>query len=117
MAKGDQPFAGISDMMTQNFEQTRKTMESFGNLFEKTVKASPWLNADLNKKIQRYTEQNIAAANELIAKLSGVKDVQTFWNVQTEFMQAQWNAFSEQMKDIGETVTKDMTAASKAVAA
>ena len=27
MVKSDQPFAGISEMMTQNFEQTRKAME------------------------------------------------------------------------------------------
>jgi hypothetical protein len=114
MAKGDLP---ISDMMTQNFEQTRKAMENCANFFEKTVKASPWLNADLHKKIQKYIEQNTVAANELIAKLSAVKDVQAFWNVQTEFMQAQWKAFAEQMKDLGETVTKDVTALSKDIAA
>ena len=114
MAKGDQP---VSDMMTQNSAQTQKAMENFGNLFKKTIKASPWLNADLNKTIQKYVQQNIAAANELIAKLSAAKDVQAFWNVQTEFMQAQWKAFTEQMKDIGEKITKDVTAFSKDTAA
>jgi len=46
MVKSDQPFAGFSDMMTQGFEQTRKAMEKYAELFEKGVKASPLLDAD-----------------------------------------------------------------------
>jgi hypothetical protein len=117
MAKSDQPFAGISEMMTQNFEQTRKAMEKYADLFGKGIKASPWLDGDLNKKMQGYIDKNIAAANEFIRKLSEVKDVPSFWLVQTDFMQTQWKTFSEQMKDLGETVTKSVTGAFKDVAA
>jgi hypothetical protein len=46
MVKSDLPFAGFSDMMTQGFEQTRKAMEKYAELFEKGVKASPLLDAD-----------------------------------------------------------------------
>src|SRR3974390_2971930 len=106
MAKGDQPFAGISEMMTQNFEQTRKAMEKYADWFEKGIKASPWLDADLNKKMKDYIDKNIVAANEFVRKLSEAKDVQTFWKIQTDFMQAQWKAFGEQTKDLGETVSK-----------
>ena len=70
------------------------------------MKASPWLDADINKKMQSYTERNIAAANEFIQKLSQARDVQSFWQIQTDFMQTQWKAFSEQTKDLGETVSK-----------
>ena len=117
MAKGDEPFTGMSEMMTQNFEQTRKAMENYADLFGKGIKASPWLDADLNKKIKDYMEKNIAAVNEFMRKLSEAKDVQSFWLVQTNFMQTQWKAFSEQMKDLGETVTKNVTGAFKDVAA
>ena len=113
MAKSDQPFVEFSDMMTQNFEQTRKAMEKYADLFEKGMKASPWLDADLNKKIKDYMEKNIAAVNEFMRKLSEAKDVQTFWRIQTDFMQTQWKTFGEQMKDLGETVTKSMTGAFK----
>jgi len=41
MVKSDQPFAGISEMMTQNFEQSRKAMEKYADLFERGIKASP----------------------------------------------------------------------------
>ena len=117
MVKSDQPFAGISEMMTQNFEQTRKAMEKYADLLEKGMKASPLLDADLNKKIKDYMEKNIAAVNEFMRKLSEAKDVQSFWLVQTNFMQTQWKMLSEQMKDLGETVTKSVTGAFKDIAA
>ena len=116
MAKSDQPFVEFSDMMTQNFEQTRKAMENYAGLFGKGIKASPWLDADLNKKIKDYIEKNIAAANEYIRKLSEAKDAQTFWQTQADFMQTQWKMLSEHMKDLGETATRSMTGAFKNIA-
>ena len=97
MAKSDQPFVGFSDMMTQNFEQTDAT--------------------DLKRKIKDYLEKNIAAANEFIRKLSEAKDSQCFWQIQIDFMQTQWKMLSEQMKGLGETVTKSVTGAFKNIAA
>ena len=117
MAQTDQPFVGISEMMTQNFEQARKAMEKYAELFGTGMKASPWLDADLNKKIKDYMEKNIAAVNEFMRKLSEAKDVQSFWLIQTNFMQTQWKTLSEQMKDLGETVTKSVTGAFKDIAA
>ena len=112
----DQPFAGFSDMMTQGFEQTRKAMEKYAELFEKGMKASPLLDADLNKKLKDYIDKNIAAANEFVRKLSQAKDVQTFWQIQIDFMQTQWKAFSEQMQEFGETATRSVTGAFKNIA-
>ena len=116
IVKSDEPFAGISDMMTQNFEQTRKALEKYVDLFGTGMKASPWLDADINKKMQSYIEKNMAAANEFIQKLSEAKDVQSFWLVQTNFMQTQWKMLSEQMKDLSETATRSVTGAFKNIA-
>ena len=116
MAKSDQPFLEFSDMMTQNFEQTRKAMEKYADLFGTGMKASPWLDADLNKKIKDYMERNVAAANEFMRKLSEAKDVQSFWLIQTNFMQTQWKMLSEQMKDLSETATRSVTGAFKNIA-
>ena len=112
----DQPFVGFSDMMTQSFEQTRKAMEKYADLFGTGMKASPWLDADINKKMQSYIEKNIAAANEFMRKLFEAKDVQSFWLVQTNFMQTQWKMLSEQMKDLSETATRSVTGAFKNIA-
>ena len=60
--------------------------------------------------------KNIAAANEFIRKLSEAKDVQSFWQVQTDFMQTQWKMLSEQMKDLSEIATRSVTGAFKNIA-
>jgi hypothetical protein len=108
MAGNDNPFP-LSEMMTQGFEQTRKAMENYLDFFQKNIKAPPWLDTDLNKKMKTYTEQNIAAATEFAQKASKAKDFQDFWRIQTEFMQAQCKAFTEQTKDLAESATKSAT--------
>ena len=110
MANGSGTPFPLSEMMTQGFEQTRKAMEkameNYLDFFQKNIKASPLLDTDLNKKMKTFTEQNIAAASEFAQKVSKAEDFQDFWRIQTEFMQAQWKAFTEQMKDLGETAAK-----------
>ena len=114
MAKGDPTFPGMSDMITQSFEQTRNAMEKYLDLFKINMTASPlFTSSDLTKKMQRYGDQNIAIATKYAKKLYQAKDFQDFWQIQTEFMQAQWKAFSEQTKDLSETVTKSATGALK----
>jgi phasin family protein len=109
---GSEPFP-LSVMLTQGIEQTRKAMESYLDFFQKNIKASPLLDTDLNKKMKTYMEQNIAAATEFAQKASKAKDLQDFWQIQTEFMQAQWKAFTEQTKDLAETAAKSATDAMK----
>ena len=109
---GDNPFP-LSEIMTQGYEQTRKAMESYLDFVEKNVKAAPWLDTDLTKKMKTFTEQNIAAASEFAQKASKAKDFQDFWRIQTEFMQAQWKAFTEQTKDIAESAAKNATDVTK----
>jgi hypothetical protein len=112
----DQPFQGMSDMVQGSFEQTRKAMENCIGLFQKGMTASPlFASSDLNKKMQSYTEQNIAAASDFAKKLTQVKDFSEFWKIQSGFMEAQWKAFNEQIKDLGETVTKGATGALKEI--
>ena len=69
MAKGDPTFPGMSDMITQSFEQTRNAMEKYLDLFKINMTASPlFTSSDLTKKMQRYGDQNIEAANGVTAK-------------------------------------------------
>jgi hypothetical protein len=109
---GDTPFP-LSAMMTQGFEQSRKAMESYLDFFEKNMKAAPWLDTDLSKKMKTFTEQNIAAASEFAQKASTAKDFQDFWRIQTEFMQAQWKVLTEQTKELAESATKSATSVMK----
>jgi hypothetical protein len=112
MAGSDNPFA-LSEMMTQGFEQTRQAMESYFDFFQKNIKGAPWLDTDLTEKMKTFTEQNIAAASEFAQKASKAKDFQDYWRIQTEFMQAQWKAFTEQTKELAESATKSATSVMK----
>ena len=82
MAKGDPTFPGMSDMITQSFEQTRNAMEKYLDLFKINMTASPlFTSSDLTKKMQRYGDQNIAIATQYAKKLSQAKDFQDFWQI------------------------------------
>lgn len=59
--------------------------------------------------MKTFTEQNIATVSEFAQKASSAKDFQDFWRIQTEFMQAQWKAFTEQTKELTEPATKSAT--------
>jgi hypothetical protein len=114
MATTDPPFQGMSDMVQQSFEQTRKAMDNCIDMFQKNMRASPWFaSSEINKKMQSYMEQNIAAASDFAKKLTQAKDFSEFWNLQSAFTAAQWNALNEQIKDLGETVTKAATGSLK----
>ena len=100
-------FEGIGDMMRQNIEQSRKAMESCLDVFKKN--SSSGGDSELTKKMESYTEKNIAASSEFADRLTKAKDFHDFWRIQTEFMQAQWKAFHEQATDLGETMSKSAT--------
>ena len=106
MAKTDPPFQGMSDVVQQGFEQTRKAMENYIDLFQKSFTAPWFASSDLNKKMQSYMEKNIATASDHAKKLTQAKDFSEFWRIQSDFMETQWKAFNEQTKELSETMTK-----------
>jgi phasin len=74
--------------------------------FEEQVKASQSGAKDVGRKAMTYAERNVATTFEFAQKLMQARDVQEFIKMQTEFVQAQMQALSEQAKDLGETATK-----------
>ena len=76
--------------------------------------ASPWAQTGLNKKIQSYAGKNLADTFEYAQKLTKAKDLQELMQIQTEFMQTQVKAMSEQANDLGKTAVNAATEAFKA---
>jgi hypothetical protein len=103
----------LNEIASQSLEQARVAMENYLSFFQKNMFASPWGETDLNKKIQNYAGENVATAFEYAQKLTKAKDIQEVVRIQTEFMQEQLEALSEQAKDLGETATKAATKAFK----
>ena len=103
----------IDETAEQTLNLARSAMESYLDFFQKNMFASPWAQTDLNKKIQHYAGKNLATTFEYAQKLTKAKDLQELTQIQTEFMQGQMKALSEQAKDLGETATKAATEAFK----
>jgi len=113
MEKNKSTFKDMTATVTQNVEQARGAMENYRKFVQKSLSVSPWAETDLNKKMKHYSEKNLASASEFALKLTQAKDFKDLVRIQTEFMQTQLKALSEQAKDLGETATKAATDALK----
>jgi len=113
MAKDTKPSDNLSAMAGQTMEQARGAVENYLNFFQKSMSASPWAGAELNKKVADYAQQNVATAFGFAQKLTQSKDLQDLVRIQTEFLQAQMKSLTEQAKDLSETATKAATGAFK----
>jgi len=74
---------------------------------------SPWGSTDFGKKLQDYTEQNIAATQEHVRKLTQAKDIQDAIRIQIEFVQSQMGSYMGQVKNLGESYSKSVAGAVK----
>jgi phasin len=74
--------------------------------FEERVKASQVGAQGISKKAVSFAERNVLSAFEFAQKIVQAKDIQELVRMQTEFVQSQMQVLSEQVKDLGESVTK-----------
>ena len=75
-------------------------MENYFGWLQKNMSASPWGNADLNKKLWQYTTQNVSAGFEFAQKLGQAKNLQDVVRLQTEFAHRQFSSFNELAKNL-----------------
>lgn len=61
---------------------------------------------DISKKAMTFAERNVLSAFELAQKIVQTNDIQELVRMQTEFLQSQMQALGEQVKDLGETISK-----------
>ena len=117
MAKDSSPLQNLNIEAKQAIERTMKqtegAMDSYFNLLQQTMSATPWGKTDFGEKLQSFTEQNIAAAHHQIQKLSQARDFQDFIKIQTEYMQTQLSLFADQTKQLGEAYMKTAAGAFK----
>lgn len=110
MAEPRKPIDDLDQVAKQaverTMEQARGAMEKYFDFLQKTMSLHAWRGSDLGEKLRSYTEQNIAAAQDYVQKLSHAKDFSDVMRIQTEFIQTQMSAFGEQTKSLGEASTK-----------
>ncbi len=99
----------ISTTMAQSMEQARKAIDNYLQFLQKNMSASPWARTALNEKLKSFAERNVSTAFAFADKLIKAKDFEDLVRIQTEFVQTQLQALSEQAEDVGETATKEAT--------
>jgi len=113
MAKDAKPLENLSanakQVVERTMEQTQGAVDNYFNFVQKAMSSYPLGGTELAEKLRSYAEKNIAAGNEYVRKLSEAKDFQEVIRIQTEFMQAQFNAFGEQTRRLGEAFAKTVT--------
>jgi hypothetical protein len=96
-------------VVEKSIDQTRGALDNYFSFMQKAFSFSPVGGTELAEKMNRYTTQNISAAQDHVHKLSQAKDFQDIIRIQTEFMQTQFGVFVEQTKSLTEAFTKAAT--------
>ena len=111
------PFEIPTDMrrMTeQSLEQVRSAINSYIQLCRRAAPGDVMRGSELSDKILEYAERNVATAFEFAQRLVQVRDVQNLTKLQTDFIQVQMQAMTEQARDLSETATKAVMDSAKA---
>ena len=90
----------------QSVEQVRTAINGYLQFFKRAVPVNVMGGSEMSDKILNYTERNVASAFEFAQRLAQVRDVPALAQLQTDFIQAQMQAMTEQAKDLSETATK-----------
>jgi hypothetical protein len=93
-------------MAEQSLEQVRTAINGYLQFFQRAVPGDVIGGSELSNKILGYAERNVASAFEFAQRLVQVRDNQDLTRLQTDFIQAQMQAITEQAKDLSETATK-----------
>jgi hypothetical protein len=111
MAKDQRPAEEFSAMAEQTKAQALAAADNYFNFLKKTISSYPSGGTEFGDSFKSYAERNLDAVHELVHKLSRAKDFQEAFRIQTEFMQSQFTALSEQTKSLGEAYTKSAAGA------
>ena len=96
-------------VVEQTMDQARGALDNYFSFMQKAFAVYPVGGTELAEKMNRYTAQNISAAQDFVHKLGQAKDVQDIIRIQTEFMQTQFSVLTEQTKGLTEAFTKGAT--------
>ena len=93
-------------MTEQSLEQVRTAINGYLQFLQRAVPGDLMGGSEFSNKILEYAERYVASAFEFAQRLVQVRDVQNLTKLQTDFIQVQMQAMTEQAKDLGETVSK-----------
>ena len=96
--------AQIKEVAEKTIDQAERGFRAFIEAANKSVSMIPNPTTDMSLKALSLTEQNMKAAFDHAKKLLQAKDLQEAMGLQAEFLKAQYEAATEQLKEIGNSV-------------
>ena len=97
----------------QSVEQAKQAFDGFitaahraMNEFEGHAETARKGARDVAEKAMGFAEQNIASSFDFVQQLLRARDVQDVFKLQSEYIQRQMQAFSEQAQRLGESSAK-----------
>ena len=100
-------------MTEQSMEQVRTAINGYLQFFQRGVPSTVMGSSELSDKVFGYAERNVASAFKFAERLVQVRDFQSLIRLQTDFIQAQMQAMTDQAKDLSETATKALMDSAK----
>jgi phasin len=96
--------AQIKEVAGKAIDQAERGFSAFIEAANKSVSMIPTPATQMSLRALSLTEQNMKAAFDHAKKLLESKDLQEAMRLQAEFLKAQYEAATEQLKDIGNSV-------------
>src|SRR4051812_47227620 len=93
--------AQIKEVAEKTIDQAERGFSAFIEAANKSVSMIPNPTTDMSLKALSLTEQNMKAAFDHAKKLLQVKDLPEAMRLQAEFLKAQYEAATEQLKELG----------------
>jgi phasin len=96
--------AQIKEVAEKTIDQAERGFSAFIEAANKSVSMIPNPTTDMSLKALSHTEQNMKAAFDHAKKLVQAKDLQEAMRLQAEFLKAQYDAATEQLKELGNSM-------------
>ena len=94
----------IKEVAEKTIDQAERGFSAFIEAANKSVSMIPNPATDMSLKALSHTEQNMKAAFDHAKRLLQAKDLQEAMRLQAEFLKAQYDAATEQLKELGSSV-------------
>ena len=96
--------AQIKEVAEKTIDQAERGFSAFIEAANKSVSMLPNPTTDMSLKALSLTEQNMKAAFDHAKKLLQATDLQEAMRLQAEFLRAQYEAATAQLKEMGNSV-------------
>ena len=105
--------AEMRDFAERSVEQARKAFDGFISAAHHAVSdiegratAARTGAKDVSEKAMTFAQRNIVTSFDFAQKLVQARDMQEIMRLQSEYIQSQMKALSDQAKELGETASK-----------